>query len=182
MSTDQERMAIPLSKSKIVLLTIGAFAFVAASIWLWSIADEQTRRNPMVIKAVSVAGVLFFGLCGLYGIRKLFDNQEGLIIDKVGIHDNSSALGKRSIKRENIEGFDMGQVQHTKFLLVLVNNPEEIITRESKWKQQVLRMNMKMYGTPIAIASSSSLQCNFKELTQILTDRFETEKKDKTAC
>jgi hypothetical protein len=38
-------VVVPLSKGKMALLLLGAVAFVVGSVWIWSIADAQTRYN-----------------------------------------------------------------------------------------------------------------------------------------
>ena len=76
-----ERILIPLSKTKIVLLLVGSVVFVAVSLWLWDHADEIPHRNPLYVEAVAIAGIGFFGLCGLYALFKLFDTAPGLIVD-----------------------------------------------------------------------------------------------------
>ena len=70
-------VVIPLSKAKVVLLLLGASAFVAACVWIWSLADTQARFDPLVMQAVAVAGVSFFGLCALYACVKAFDTRTG---------------------------------------------------------------------------------------------------------
>jgi hypothetical protein len=171
-NTDQFPIAIPLSTRKRILLVAGAFAFVAASIWLWTIADTQTRRSPLLLKGVSIVGGLFFGLCGVYGVSKLFDTQPGLIIDQTGIHNNSSAGAVRLVKWENIQGIRVMQMNRTRFILIVVNNAEELIAQESKWKQKIIRMNMKTYGTPVSI-STLLLACKPDTLIKLLTESLE---------
>ncbi len=87
-----DQIVIPLSRTKIVLLFLGAVAFVLLSVWLWTIADHQTRHNPLYVKAVAIAGASFFGLCAGFAFIKLFDTKPGLIIDSDGIVDNSSGV------------------------------------------------------------------------------------------
>ncbi|MDI9364833.1 MAG: hypothetical protein QM541_07775 [Flavobacterium sp.] len=53
---------IPLSKKKIVLLIVGSILFVVAGIWMFVFkANHQTHYNPLFIKIVSIASVVFFG-------------------------------------------------------------------------------------------------------------------------
>ena len=92
-----ERILIPLSKTKIGLLLGGSGVFVAASLWLWNHADEIPHHNALYVEVVAIAGIGFFGLCGLYALFKLFDTEPGLIVDAEGIVDNSSAVSAKRI-------------------------------------------------------------------------------------
>ena len=151
---------IELSKSKLVLLTIGAIGFVLAALLLWETA-----------KLVAVLSIGFFGMCGIYGLIKLFDTKPGLIIGERGIFDNSSAIGGGLINWEDIEGFEIEQVNRAQFLLVFVNNPDIYLDRVNFFKRLWMNMNKKIYGTPLCI-SATSLKCNFDELITILRNRL----------
>jgi hypothetical protein len=164
-----DEIVIKLSKTKIVALTLGSIAFIAGGLWLWIIADTQTRFNPFLVKGFSIAAVLFFGMCGLYGLTKLFDNKPGLIINNIGLLDNSSGVSGHLIKWTDITGLDVEQVQQTRFLLIFVNNPNDFLNKANRFKRFWMKMNHKMYGTPLSI-SSTSLQCNFDELVSLIKD------------
>ena len=87
-------LVVPLSKVKIILLLIGAVAFGLGSVWVWSIADDQTRFNPLKIKAVAIANFSFCGLCAIYGCCKVFDTRPGLIIVSVRSAQARDSLGR----------------------------------------------------------------------------------------
>ena len=164
MKSTQEELIIKLSKTKILLLIIGSFAFVALSFW-------SGKYDGLFIKAVSTTGILLFGLCGIYGIIKIFDNKPGLIIDKKGIRDNSSAVSGHLIRWEDITGFEVGEIKKTRFLLIFVNNPQQFLDNANPFKRFIMKMNLKMYGTPVSI-SSNALQCNFDELLKMLENEI----------
>ncbi len=72
-----EEIVIELSKVKILLLTIGAAIFVLLGIWLLSMdvqeIESQRRFNsPTLIYGVGIVSIVFFGLCGLIGVKKFF--------------------------------------------------------------------------------------------------------------
>jgi len=87
-----DRVAIPLSKTKLLVLILGAALFVALSVWLLVSADKQVRYDPSYVKGVSLLAIGFFGLCCAYGVMKLPDKRPGLILDSAGLIDNSSAF------------------------------------------------------------------------------------------
>ena len=178
MSDTPAELEIPLSKTKLVLALLGSLAFVALSIWIGSIADTQTRYNPLYMKGVAIVGVAFAGLCGIYICFKVFDTRPGLIIDKEGIVDNSSAVAFGRIPWEDIVGLKVGEVAGQKFVTIEVNEPQKYIEQGSSWKRMMNAANMKMTGSPINI-SSNALRLKFDDLLTVLTDALETYNKAK---
>ena len=162
-------LVIPLSKTKIFLLLLGSIAFVAGGLWLWSHAEEIRYRNPLYIRAAAGAAVGFFGLCGVFGLFKLFDSAPGLIVDDEGIIDNSSALAAGRIPWSDIRGFEIRTVQNQRLLTIEVHNPEKYVQRAHVLKRPLVAINARSFGGPIQI-SSNALKMNFDELVRLLTE------------
>ncbi|MGH8621128.1 MAG: STM3941 family protein [Burkholderiales bacterium] len=167
-STD-DRIVIASSKVKLVLLTVGAFLFVAAGIWLFDVADTQGRYAPIYIKGVSVLAIGFFGLCGFYGLLKLFDGSPGLVLDREGIIDNSSAIAAGRVAWREIRDIRVMSVSGQRLLAVIVNDPEKYLGRGDILGRLFVKMNYKLYGTPIFI-SSHSLKVTFEDLEKQIQD------------
>jgi hypothetical protein len=163
-----ERILIPLSKTKIVLLLVGSVVFVAVSLWLWDHADEIPHRNPLYVEAVAIAGIGFFGLCGLYALFKLFDTAPGLIVDAEGIVDNSSGVSAGRIPWSHICGFKIKSVHKQRFLTIEVHNPETYVRKANFLKRPLVTLNMKYFGGPIQI-SANTLKIDFDRLIEVVT-------------
>lgn len=86
-------------------------------------------NNPNAIRFLGIAGIVFFGLAGIYGIIKLFDKKAGLIIDSSGITDNTSAVSIGLIEWSDILGIRTEQIMSTKFLLIDVENPKKYLDK-----------------------------------------------------
>jgi hypothetical protein len=156
------RVDIPLSKKKLWLSIAGCIGFVAIGIYiLTSLADEQSRVSPLIAKAVGIASIVLFGALGIFAVLKLSDKKPGLIVDDAGITDNASAVAAGLILWKDITGIRTEQISTTKFLLIDTINPERYM-EVSSVKKGIMRMNMKMYGTPVTI-----------DLEQIIRQRFE---------
>ena len=106
-------------------------------------------------------------------IQKLKSSALGLIIDKQGITDNSSALSVGLIAWSDIENISVIEMYRQKLIMIEVNNPEEYIARQpNSMKRKMMEMNYKTYHTPISI-TSNILQIKFDELLQKLTEDLE---------
>lgn len=163
-------ITIPLSKGKLLLSTLGAFAFVA--IGFWFVLDPPSRTDSsmesVLVLVLGLASILFFGAIGLVVIRKLFDSRPGLVINEQGLMDNSGGLSAGQILWQDIEDISVLQIQRQRLILVLVNNPQDYIDRQSNsWKRKLMAMNHRQYGTPISI-SANGLKISFDELLEIL--------------
>jgi len=166
------KIEIPLSKTKILLTIGGSILFVVLGIYfITTMADQLTRFNPTLVKGVGIASVLFFGATGIYGIKKLFDNNVGLTIDDNGIIDNTNATSIGLIKWADITEIRTEQVMSTKFLLIFTKDPNEILEKVSGMKRKLMAGNMKMYGTPLSI-TSTTLKYNFNALEKLIKDRL----------
>jgi hypothetical protein len=172
MEGNSDTIIISSNKGKILKLFVGSIVFIALSYWIWNKADFQTHFEPLEMKIVAIAGAIFFGIAAIFSFYKLFDRNAGLVIDVEGIHDNSSAIGSRIIKWNNITGLSIEQIQKTKLLILSVNNAEELISAESKFKRWLMSANYKKYGTPIVI-SSTSLNITFDELVKTISGMLE---------
>ena len=175
-----DRIEIPISKTKISFLLIGALIFVILGV-LFSLTPDKFAttifRNPQIIRIVGIVAVLFFGAAGIYGLRKLFDKSVGLIIDNFGITDNSNASSVGLIDWSDILDIKTEQVKSTRFLLIFVDNPDKYLERVNGFKRKLMKANMKMYGTPLSI-TSNTLRYDFSDLERLIKEKL-IEKKEK---
>jgi hypothetical protein len=170
-----EPLAIPLSRRKIFLLTVGAWAFVALGAWFWTIADAQPRFNPLFVKGAAVAAVLFFGLCGAYGCVKTFDHRPGLVIDSEGIVDNASGLAAGRVPWEEITAIRVTNMSDQRFLTIVVADPARYLARGNAFARLLNAANIHVTGSPINI-SAATLAVSFEELHHTLLSAFERHK------
>jgi len=114
--------------------------------------------------------ILFIPMA-IYSIIKFLDKKVGLIIDENGITDNSSATSIGLIEWNDITEIRIANTP--KFILINVKNPEKYINKtKNKMKAMLMKMNMKMYGTPLII-TLNSLKYDFNELLKIIQIKFE---------
>ena len=84
-------ISIPTSKIKTSLILLCSIAFVVAGIWI--IHLSRSESSTILIFSLLLFGFIsisFFGICGLYGLIRLFDTQPGLVLDSEGIIDRKA--------------------------------------------------------------------------------------------
>jgi len=176
MNASKDRLEIPLSKRKMILALAGAIGFVVLGLW-FVVAPPHIQNgfwgNPTTLMVVGYVSIIFFGLCAVLLARKLPDNKPGLIIDEHGLWDNSSGLSAGQVLWSDIDNISVIKISGQKLLMLHLKNPQEYIDRQSSgFKQRMMTMNYKMYGTPLSI-SANALQIPFHELSSVLTERWQ---------
>jgi hypothetical protein len=167
------KIEIPLSKTKLLLGIGGSILFVVLGLYfITTMADQQTRFNPTIVKGVGVTSILFFGATGVYGIKKMFDKKIGLTIDESGIFDNTNASSVGLIKWTDITAIKTEQVASTKSLLIYTSNPDFYLDKVKGFKKKLMEGNNRMYGTPLSI-TSNTLKYNFNDLEKLINDRLD---------
>jgi hypothetical protein len=166
---------IEQSKTKIMLLLLGACAFVAAGVWMFSLdaASIQSRRSfndPVFVHGLGLVSIVFFGSLGLYALKKLFDKEPALVFNNSGIVDNAGGASVGFIPWSEVVGAEICEIQKQKMLIIKVRDPREYVARGSSLRQTLKRANYKMFGSPISI-SSNALAISFPELVTLF-DRY----------
>lgn len=171
MNTSEE-LAIPLSKTKLVMITLGCGGFVALGIWLFIVPDQFDLSHPLWIRAVGISSIVVFGLVFLYASKKLFDNSPGLVFNSNGIIDNSSGIAAGLIPWDEITNFSITSVYRQRFLTIHVRNPDHYLGNGNFLRRMANKANLKFYGSPIQI-SANSVTINFDELVSICQEYFD---------
>lgn len=169
-----ETIEIPLNKQKILLLIFGAATLVAVGVLfiINPVEFEGRRASKEMIFIIGIAAVLFFGICLVFAIRKLFSKQVGLMINSDGLIDNSAGNSAGQILWTDVKGITIYNVMNQKFVSVHVKDPEKYISAQKNvFKRKLMAQNYKMAGTPISI-SPNTLKISFNELHSLLQDRF----------
>lgn len=165
-----EKIEIPLSKTKILLYLFGPIIFVALFIFI--IVEMEP---PFFVKIVGYFGILFFGFGFILLMGKMFDRRPGLIIDQNGITDHTQYTSVGLIEWKDIVGFDTYQVQSTKMIIVYIENPKKYIKRAKKTLAKAMRMSQSMTGSPLSI-NSGALKISHDELERLLWEELEKRK------
>lgn len=170
-------LKIPLSKNKILLIFLGSLMFVALGIWFLNdpekLANSSYRpKSAEFIQIIGIVAVVFFGVCGLFAFKKLFDKKDGLIINQDGIIDNASGTSIGLVKWTDITGIEITQVHSQKFIMIEVSNPQYYINlQKNRIGKMAMKANYNKYGTPISI-SANSLKTDFTALKKLIEKQY----------
>ena len=173
------KIEIPLSKLKIGLLFIGAIIFVILGIQFAINPEEwlsSRSKSPEFVRLIGIISAIFFGICGIFIARKLFDRKIGLTIDEKGITDNTNATSVGLIEWDDITGIDRLEIASSKILIIKTDKPNKYIEKAKNGvSKRAMKANNKMYGSPISIISSS-LKMKFNELENLIESELKRRK------
>ena len=104
-------------------------------------------------------------------IQKISEKKAGLVINKQGVTDNSSALSIGFIPWADVQEIKILKVMSERFLLFILNNPQDYLKKvKNPIRRNTMKINQKLYGSPFSI-SSSLLQITFNELKELLQEK-----------
>jgi hypothetical protein len=137
---------------------------VVVFLLMFSYADKQDYITPIVFQGIGVIIPLFCVLAAGAKGKKISDPSSGLKIDKSGIHDETTHIAIGLIKWSDIEEVLEDQSLRTGLLLITVKKEEKYLkAAKNKAIQRVLKQNIRMYRTPVAI-DTSYLKGSLKEV------------------
>ncbi|QQS20790.1 MAG: hypothetical protein IPL87_04520 [Candidatus Moraniibacteriota bacterium] len=173
--TREERIEIPLSRTKLILAFLGSLVFVALGLW-FLVHPPTTNHwlfgNRTVIFVAGLVSVIFFGLVAGILFRKFSDKKPGLVLSRQGITDNSSGISVGLIPWTDIQEIRISKVMNQDLLMIIVRNPQDYLDKVANpFKRNVMKMNYKNYGSPLCI-SSHTLQMGFDDLQKLLMEKM----------
>ena len=178
-----EKLEIPIKKVFFIFPILGSIAFVISGIYiivssfskLSEISKNNFFSNPFVMVFIGILSITFFGFGLIILFRKFLDKNPGLIIDSIGIIDNTTAFSTKRIKWENIKQIKKYNLLFGlfgQFIVIIVDNYDIYIKQfNNKLFQIMARLDYKMTGSPINIPSNV-LKCKQKELINILQNEL----------
>ncbi|HEY6716845.1 MAG TPA: STM3941 family protein [Reyranella sp.] len=151
-------------KINLTVHVILGFGMTVLFVWMFLLPEGASRRPSWLLHIVGFVGTAPFGLGTLYDIRRLFDGPPALVLDQLGIIDNTYYLGVGRISWSEIRGVRIA-VLGRRFLTIDVRSPKEFINRGNVFQQLLRGLNNRMMGTPIVIRATT-LGMTVDELTE----------------
>ncbi|MBK9400509.1 MAG: SpoIIE family protein phosphatase [Bacteroidetes bacterium] len=113
-----------------------------------------------------------FAYLSLIALKKYTKKGPGLIINKLGILDNSGLVSAGMIFWQDIIEINSTKILFSECITVKVKNPDRYIKNQrTLFKRSWLEYEYKNYGSPVNI-SVSGLKIKFKDLFSIVQQHF----------
>ncbi len=167
MSEERPEITVPADRGRMVLLLILGLIMTGGCVFILLIPLREPRSWPVMVP-IGLAGLLFFGLCLVYTVYRLFSPKPMLVNNAEGITDNASAIGVGLVPWEEITGLRIYTFMGQKFLAVEVRDMEAILARFGPLKRLWIGLNIKLTGSGINIPSVG-LPVTLEKLTAVIT-------------
>lgn len=178
--TDKDLIMIELSKWKLALIVAAALAFVALGVWMLGLENKAVHGSqfddPEAVVFLAWLSIVFFGICGIFGLKKMISNRPGVVLTPQGFWDNSSGVAPGIVPWSDVSGISEYQMQSQRFVSVMLKDPEEYVNRGNTLKRMANRANLKLCGTPINI-SSNSLKISYDDLLELFQECYAMSRK-----
>ncbi len=145
MEISDARVEIPLAKQRLRTLVYICALVVAFSAY-WVLSGHRTNAT-----AISITGALAL-VAVIVGLKRVRKETTGLIIDSTGISNFSSDVGSFEVGWDQITAFKTVWVYQSPYIMIMVKDPELLISQKRGLPAFLMRSNYKLYGTPLNIA------------------------------
>ena len=158
-----ERIAIPFSRMKCLLILAVALVFVVACGYFVAHAEDQARYSPVFIRIVCGIGVPFFAAIAIVSILRLVDSRPGLVVDRQGIDDRTGVTSIGRVDWADIHDLRVTRARWNNALVVELHEPERF-ARRGNVVQRLLRFSAP---SPVVLGSNV-LDMPFDTMVQLV--------------
>ena len=149
------------SKKKLLLMAIGAAAFVGLGVFFLISPDPEFRDWD--VRAAAIASIVFFTFCLAFALWRLARPTPALVIHPSGLFDNASALSAGFLRWDEISRISVAKIKNQKFLAIAVKDVEGFLNRQTGVKAKLMKMNVRLAGTAVSIPANT-LPISLEEL------------------
>lgn len=154
-----EEIEVPLKKSLLSILFLVLLIFVVLCLGFVLYPEGFTSSGYDSAVWIRMFGGIAFVIIGMGVVllgKKLSSTQPGLVINNTGIIDNGTASGVGLVYWEDIVKLKITGVSGAKMFMLIVDDPQKYINKvNSTFAKGILRLNNKLYGSPIVIPTST---------------------------
>jgi hypothetical protein len=150
-----------MSPARTILLVAGAILFVVLGCWMigaFGDVPNSSRFGATKVALVGWASIIFFGACGIIGIRRLADKDEQLRISSRGIHWKQ--WSHATIPWSEILDVSVWSYRRQNSIILVLRRPEHFPSETLLGR--FAGMNRALTGGDIAI-STTALDRNLDE-------------------
>lgn len=147
----------------IVLYIIAIFFMILMSMFNLSIKGDDLNHVLFIIR-MGVASILV-----LYIALKIYHNKPALLINDIGVVDNTNKYSSGLIEWNDIAEIELKE--SSKIILIKVKDAQKYISRAEKKAAYLLKNNTKKFKTPFII-NLRVVKYNTDELMSVLQEQF----------
>ena len=167
---------LALNKKKTTQYLVAALLFTIAGALMIVTPQYFTHSTDLrLTKIIGYCCFVFFGLgVALFAI-KIFNKKPGLILNKDGITDQTSAIGIGLIQWSDIKNIYLEKVSEHPFIMIEVKNPQQYLQKQKNpIARRAMEINMQLYKTPLHI-NISLLNINAADLLDKVQTHFKNQ-------
>lgn len=154
-------LRIKQNRLKQLGLTLLGLLMVLVSILLL-IIDVDISSTKLITKIIGLFGTIFFGACFLFILKNLISPKEILIVNHLGITDNSSTTSIGFIPWEYINDAFLIKVLDQEFISLDIKDPDILFQNISASKRWFINLNSRFGFSKINITlKSSNYKCEY---------------------
>ncbi|MEP7265868.1 MAG: STM3941 family protein [Bacteroidota bacterium] len=174
MSTVQD-IEIPSRKRMLILILI--VSLYMGYIFFTNIYYDIIKSNSFSFSSIFSFSIYLLlgavsGFIAVYTIKRLAEKGPGLILNKLGIIDNSGLVSAGTIFWSDIEEINSNKVLFSDCIIVKVKNPSRYVKNQKNlFKRIWLGLELRHYGSPVNI-SVGGLRIKFKDLFRIVQQHY----------
>ena len=170
---DKGEIRIKVSKTKAIIMTLIAVGLLSICLWAMLkvvVLPDDFNRTFLII-GISTLTIASGQAC-ISALKKLVDRNQGLILNDTGIQINIGPNRGQFVQWNQITGLKIhNQVRGGRFLLIFVKNPDHFLTKISRLRRFLLKMNIVSHKTPLSL-TSTWLECSLEKLYRTINDRI----------
>ncbi len=141
-----------------------------------NIYEEITGSESIIVSLyrvlVNLALGIVSGYLAVFALRRMFNKDPGLVLNKEGIIDNSGLVSAGAVSWSEVQEINSNKILFADCIIVKVKNPAKYIKNQNSFfKRKWLSLENRYYGSPVNI-SVSGLKIKFKELFRIMQQQY----------
>ena len=149
-------------------------AFALLGLWMLlsgaaPVAMPEGMDQALTARILGAVAIAYFGVLGVLIAPRTFDRRPGLIIDRTGVVDHSSALDAATIPWLDILDVYEREYRRRPFAVLKVRTSEKYIEAVSGMARTARRNYFRWFGSPIAM-TAANLAIDHLGLMQALSE------------
>jgi hypothetical protein len=167
----EKEKSILYSKINLTISTILCFAITIAMVLMlisdiYGIGNSNIFHNKIDF-SIGILSTIFIAVCGVFSLKKLFDNSPGLKLSYDGFTDNSTFVSVGFVPWSEVVEIRKLGVQMAKFVSIQTKDPGRYINRGNFIQRMTNRINLMIYKSPINV-SSVFLKIKYDDLLELM--------------